>query len=442
MPHAPENAPPRPIQRLCGHPAVIVLGTLVVGLLIAARPPRPTVAIESDHDEPRADQSHTTLRAWDAQPGDGFGRSIALGDRWLLVGAPHDDLAGRDSGSAALYALEDAAWEQVDLIAPARGAPRMHFGHSVALEGDLCAVGAPGAGSRGRLSGTVYLFRRDGDYWLQIAELRAATGTAGDRFGEAIALDRGRLLVGAPGTDGAAPDSGAVHIYEAEEGRWLERKVLSPPTGSGRAEFGCAVDLDGDRIAIGAWGLGPKDLRQGGVFLYLAVEGRWEFEAKLTAPDSAILDYFGTSIDLSGERCLVGAPWKKIFHEGVGAAHLFQRVQGEWREEALLLGADRHAGAGFGTAVALENGRALVGARFGAGPPDARHGSVECFQHGPRGWERTNSLPRPPGTRADDYGMAIELAGDQVAIGAPCLAAGGHPTQSGSVTHSWLNGAP
>ena len=67
-----------------------------------------------------------------------------------------------------------------------------------ALEGDTALIGSDAArvgANDGQ--GAVYVFRRSGGNWSQVAKLTAADGQAGDGFGNALALSGSSALVGA-----------------------------------------------------------------------------------------------------------------------------------------------------------------------------------------------------------------------------------------------------
>ena len=90
-----------------------------------------------------------TLRAPDAESGEpiGFGGSLAVGDRRLVVGAP---LANRGTGRVYAYERTDAGWA-LSRTLMAEDLERAGFGASVTLRGDHAVVGAPDAyGGDGR----------------------------------------------------------------------------------------------------------------------------------------------------------------------------------------------------------------------------------------------------------------------------------------------------
>jgi len=96
-----------------------------------------------------------------------------------------------------------------------------NFGEAVDIEGPISVVGAPDVfpfmnGDDG--IGEVFLF--DTDTGAQLASITDPTNGVSTRFGESVALDAGRLAIGAPGFgDFFAPDNlaGTAYLYRASD---------------------------------------------------------------------------------------------------------------------------------------------------------------------------------------------------------------------------------
>ncbi len=127
--------------------------------------------------------------------------------------------------------------------------------------------------------------------------------------------------------------------------------------GSATDRFGASVATDAGRMAIGAPGTGA-----GYVNVYIADGDTWVYEATLLAPDGAVGDGFGRSIDLSGQWLAVGAPSDDNGAAGDGSVYVFRLVDEEWRGPAKVVGAPGEVGASYGIDVALDDDHLLVGA--------------------------------------------------------------------------------
>ena len=142
--------------------------------------------------------------------GDRFGAYLSLDGARLAVSAP--DAAG-GTGRVHLYGLQDGVWVHQFEIAPPPGSQESNFGHDIDLDGQLLIVGAPQEGALDE--GAAYLYRERAGQWELASTLLAPEPEADQRFGDSVALDGMRLIVGAPGTDHAdLVDSGAAYQYE------------------------------------------------------------------------------------------------------------------------------------------------------------------------------------------------------------------------------------
>ncbi len=184
------------------------------------------------------------------------------------------------------------------------------FGDTVEAVDGLLLVGASRE-DQGR--GNVHIFERDDTRWSLQQTVTAASRQQGADFGTAIALDGDTLAVGSAGRDhGGVESVGVVHVFEPGTTGWVETQLLSPPGGAIRDNFGLSVALDGDRLAVGDpshdWG-GARLDEVGAVYLYERdAVGTWQFLERLRGPSSDLRDRFGVSVALDGELLVVGAP--------------------------------------------------------------------------------------------------------------------------------------
>jgi hypothetical protein len=154
--------------------------------------------------------------AGDAQPGDGFGFSVA--HRWqgeLVVGASADDHDGKDyAGSAYTFIKDETLWVQESKLTPSVPGDFALFGQSVAITDGLIVVGAVLDNAVGSDSGAAYVFRRSDSGWTEVERLTASDTAAGDWVGGSVSLSGDTLLVGAPGEDpGDKADAGAAYVF-------------------------------------------------------------------------------------------------------------------------------------------------------------------------------------------------------------------------------------
>ena len=279
------------------------------------------------------------------------------------------------------------------------------FGLAVALSGTRAAVGAPGDGQD---DGAVYVFDRRGGAWALDAVVRPSVPTS-DGFGVAVDLDGDRLLVGAYFDGGP----GAAYVFTREGQTWSQSAKLTPDDGAAGDFFGVSVALDGDRALVGASLDDDGGDGSGSAYAFVYTDGSWSQEAKLVAGDAAAGDVFGRSVALDGGRALVGAPGEGT-DGGSGSAYVFARNEAVWSEEAALAGTSG-GDDGFGFAVALEGDRALVGALSDEGAV-VFSGAAYVFDRSGGTWVRSAKLVDPEGGLGDLFGVAVALDGGRALV--------------------------
>lgn len=190
-----------------------------------------------------------------------FGWSCALEHDLLVLGAPSN--AGM--GMAFVYRRGPEGFRPAAQLTLTQYPPDRDFlfGYSVAVSGRTIAVGAPVPVTPllpGFSSAWIYAELPSGE-WTRVASLRASDhhltqGT--DRFGCAVALSGGTLLVGAERGSANGPLAGAAYRFRSEPGGWHEVEELiasdpTPPPHQGGAFGGSlAFDPTHQRILVGA----------------------------------------------------------------------------------------------------------------------------------------------------------------------------------------------
>ncbi|MGH7491929.1 MAG: hypothetical protein ACREOO_05995, partial [bacterium] len=296
---------------------------------------------------------------------------VALSMDYALIGARDDNELAPGAGAAYLFRFQNATWTQIAKLTTRLSGFEHFFGNSVALAGDYALIGAPGERAE---RGAAYVFKRDSsgasEVWREQFRLQASDANAGDFFGLTVALEHDWAVIGAYGDDERAGNAGAVYLFQREpsggQETWNEKAKLI--AGDGKAEdfFGIALAMSGDVLCIGAYGDDTRADHAGAAYVFKRFaspsDAEWRQQAKLTASDGAADDDFGSAVAIANDYALVGALMQ--FSAGPGAAYLFKSSAGQWLELEKLEAPDAELNDRFGNAVALGNDCALVGARF------------------------------------------------------------------------------
>jgi len=297
--------------------------------------------------------------------------------------------------------------------------PTDHFGYSIALSADTLAVGAFGEGGR---SGAVYVFIRSGASWIQQAVLKAANANAQDLFGNSVSLDADTLLVGARGEDSAttgvngdgsnnsATNSGAAYVFVRTGTTWTQQAYLKPANTTAEASFGTSVAVSGNRVVVGAPGDASGGSNTGAAYVFARAGTAWSQQAHLKASNAAAQAVFGRSVALSGDTVAVGAP-------NASAVYIFVPAT-PWAEQALLKASDTKMWDYFGASVSLDGNTLAVGAYGSGGVSNFHRGAAYVFARNGANWAQQAVVTPLNPVDGDEFGISAAVLGNQLLVGA------------------------
>ncbi|MFC3034249.1 FG-GAP repeat protein [Pseudoalteromonas fenneropenaei] len=268
------------------------------------------------------------ITADDGKAGDAFGQSIALSERFLVIGAPHSDTPQHDSGAAYVYIRAHGAWQFHTKLTASDGAEGDLFGISVALDGDTILVGADLNDERAEKAGAVYAYVFDGKQWRQQAKLMANDGANTDIFGVRVALYGDTALISARRDDieGVGIDAGSAYIFERTNGRWTQTQKLVAPDGKADDRFARGVALNQDTALITAMHHDAAGDNSGALYVFKKQLGQWRYARKIVANDAVAEDKFGWNVALSDSTAAVAAPLRDDKGNAAGAVYVLKLV--------------------------------------------------------------------------------------------------------------------
>lgn len=309
----------------------------------------------------------------DGTSGDKFGCAVAIDGNTILVGAElngHSGVLG--AGAAFVFVRNGDTWsQQAKLVAPDAAAYDL-FGHSVALCDDTAVMGAINNNSNGIIRvGSAYVFLRSGTSWSMQSELIASDALTQDKLGSAVAISGDTIAAGAvdadvPGLNGLS--AGAVYVFTRFNDTWQQQAKLRGQDTAGGDNFGNAIALSGDRLVVGAYNDDVAGVSNtGSVYVYSRSNGAWLPGAQITAPNALQNDRFGSAVAISGNMIVIGAneSFQPPGGSQAGAAYIFGAPDSGWLPRAKIVPGNSEALDHFGSSVAISGNLVLIGAPHG-----------------------------------------------------------------------------
>lgn len=259
-----------------------------------------------------------------------FGYAVAIDGDTAVVGA-YGNTANTNQvlgGQVYVYRLNNAVWSLEATLQPdaVTGAIDL-LGFSVAIDGDTIVAGGAKGSAVVSSAGMARVYRRTGTTWAldQGGTLLPPTGRANDFFGNAVSIHGDTAVIAAPElmkADGSDPSNtpGTAYVYTRSASGWNPTPfVLTASNGDADDEFGRSVEIDGDLIAVAAYGedgdangvtasvdSANAASNSGAVYLYRRQGATWVQTRYIKDDASTTDDQFGTSLALARGVLVIG----------------------------------------------------------------------------------------------------------------------------------------
>lgn len=359
-----------------------------------------------------------------------FGQSVSLSGGIALVGATLDGTTG--SGSGRAYVFDSASGVLLRTLENPLPGPATNdqFGLSVSLSGTQALVGAQNDDTNGTNAGSAYLFNITTGALTRTFANPGPAPIATDNFGHAVAVSGNRALISAIGDDAGAANAGAAYLFDTTTGALLRTFANPVPGPTSSDNFGFAVALFGNFALVSTINDDTAALNAGAAYLFDITTGALLHTFLNPTPELNNTfgnnDNFGFSVALSGTKALVGAPNENVngFHNG--AAYLYDLMTGVLLDTLLIPTPNSDTEEFLGSAVALSDDYALVGAPFrNKGPTLSQKDLGAAFLFDANTGAFLQEIVDTVPTRGDRFGFAVALDGDEALIGAQTDFVGG-----------------
>lgn len=183
--------------------------------------------------------------------------------------------------------------------------------------------------------------------------------------------------------------------------------------------FGWAVGISGETALFGAMldDIGANGDSQGSAYAFTRNGSIWTQQAKLVATDGENGENLGWSVALSGDTALVGRYKDSLFGSDQGAAYVFTRNGGTWTQQARLLPDDGAQFDYFGFSVAIFGDTVIVGSYADDIGTNLNQGAAYVFTRSGATWTQQAKLVANDGAADDYFGHSVAIIGDTVLVG-------------------------
>ncbi len=230
------------------------------------------------------------LKASNTEASDHFGSAVSISGDTVVIGADREasnatgvggnqtDNSATGAGAAYVFTRNGDTWVQQAYLKASNTGAFDQFGSSIASADETLVVGAIREASNANgidgdqnddsadSAGAAYVFSRNVDNWSQQAYLKASNSDALDQFGLSVAIANDTVVVGAFSEDSntsvvngdqnnnSAENAGAAYVFTRNTGIWSQQDYLKASNSAAFNQFGSAVAIAGNTVAIGSNG--------------------------------------------------------------------------------------------------------------------------------------------------------------------------------------------
>jgi hypothetical protein len=312
------------------------------------------------------------------------GASVAISDDGY-VAVVGDVTGNAGAGAAYIYtrALDTTTWTPAATLTDVSGLAGDQFGASVSISGDRTsaniAIGAPGASSG---AGRIHVFTGTDVLWTENPGNFSSPLTSAGNLGASVSIQGFRVVAGAPhATVSGKANTGVAVAWDSTDGgvSFPPPVTFRPNGGQARsgALFGTSVSLSGNTVLVGAPHFTTGQLNSGTVFIFANNGGTYSQVAKLR-PANTKNNFAGTSVSLFSDSAAFGAPGNS---NNKGAVYIYTRTAGVWSTSptASITDPGNTANDAFGSSVSQ------LGTFVVAGAPGANSGNGAAYEFGTSG---------------------------------------------------------
>ena len=194
------------------------------------------------------------------------------------------------------------------------------------VSGNLAVISAGWENTdKANKAGAVYVYDFNGEEWVQKQRITNPEGSYDAIFGKSVCTNGEYIVI-------TEPNKRSAHIYKYSNETWiLDKKFTVTDVASEKYGISCAID--GSTILIGSGSVfAGYCTAVGSAYVYELNGTEWSLDTILIPSDPMPHDGFASCLDIEGDKIVVGAPRAHCYVGNEGYICTYERSGSIWEE--------------------------------------------------------------------------------------------------------------
>jgi gliding motility-associated-like protein len=254
-----------------------------------------------------------------------FGFSVYNTSDYIAIQAAGNGVSDNNGTVYLFEKNQNGDWAHTQKIAPNTITKSYSFGKSISISGDYLVLGNPSHSDINNNQGAVHIYQKNGvGIWDNETIIIASDGATEDYFSESVSLYENTLVVGAPYTDDFGENTGSVYLYKSDgNNNWnMEQKILASDEQESAA-FGYSVQIHENKFIAGALNHNGLSTNAGAAYTYILTENaEWSAAEIYYAFDASTNDSFGHQVGINSKTIAISTQNHDANGENAGAVYI------------------------------------------------------------------------------------------------------------------------
>jgi hypothetical protein len=227
-------------------------------------------------------------------------------------------------------------------------------------------------------------------------------------------MDGNYIVIGAPNDNiGGNVNQGSAYIFYYNGSSWVFQAKLTASLGGSEDLFGSSVAISGDYVVVGA----PNDdigiySDQGSAYVFKRTGTSWTQVANPTSSTGNDYENFGYSVAIDGDWIAIGAPGKdQGSYNKQGSVFMYLRSGANYNLHAVYTGGNQD-NAGYGFSVALSSQFLVVGIPYYDEGSSRDEGLVNIRAFNGSTWINAGNIAASNKKQNTEFGYVVDISGD------------------------------